>query len=65
VASIARKPTRDADAVRVAFLVDTDQVREVEQAIEDLAREWDGRVELQLLGPMAAYDFVVAPEVDR
>jgi hypothetical protein len=65
VASIARKPTRDADAVRVAFLVDTDQVREVEQAIQDLAREWDGRVELQLLGPMAAYDFVAVPEVAR
>jgi hypothetical protein len=29
----------------------------MEQAIEDLARGWDGRIEVRLLGPMAAYDF--------
>jgi hypothetical protein len=64
VASV-RKPTHELDAVRVAFLVDTDQEREVERVIEDLAREWDGRIELQLLGPMAAYDFVATTEVER
>lgn len=57
VASL-RKPVRELDAVDVAFLVDIDQRHEVERVIEDLAREWDGRIQLHLLGPMAAYDFV-------
>lgn len=33
----------------------------MEQAIEDLARGWDGRIEVRLLGPMAAYDFIATP----
>ena len=57
VASVAREPAHERDAVDVAFLVPADQEPEVERAIEDLAREWDGRIEVQLLGPMAAYDF--------
>ena len=58
VASVVREPTHERDAVHVAFLVDTDTESDVEQVIEDLARDWDGRIELRLLGPMAAYDFV-------
>ena len=58
VASVVREPTHERDAVHVAFLVDTGQESEMEQAIEDLAHDWDGRIELRLLGPMAAYDFV-------
>jgi hypothetical protein len=27
--------------------------------VGELARRWDGRVEIKLLGPQAAYDFVV------
>jgi len=54
-ASIARKPPHELDAVRVAFLVD-DQEGEAEWVIEALAREWDGRIQLQLLGTMAPYD---------
>jgi len=57
VASAAREPTRELDAVHVAFLVAADQESEVERVIEDLARDWEGRIEVQLLGPMAAYDF--------
>jgi hypothetical protein len=34
-----------------------DQEPEVEQVIEDLAHEWEGRIDVQLLGPMAACDF--------
>ena len=30
----------------------------MEKAVEDLTRQWEGRVELGVLGPMAAYDFV-------
>jgi hypothetical protein len=57
VASARRRPAREPDAVRVAFLVAADQESEMEQVIEDLARDWEGRVDVQLLGPMAAYDF--------
>jgi hypothetical protein len=55
-----REPTHELDAVHVAFLVDTDRESEMEQVIDDLARDWEGRIELRLLGPMAAYDFVGA-----
>jgi hypothetical protein len=57
VASVVREPTHELDAAHVAFLVNTGQQSEMEQAIEDLARAWEGRIELRLLGPMAAYDF--------
>jgi hypothetical protein len=64
VASVVREPTHELDAAHVAFLVETDKESEVEQVVEDLARDWEGRIELRLLGPMAAYDFVgsVLPE---
>ncbi len=58
VASVVREPTHEREAVRVAFLVDVDRQREVERVIEDLAREWEGRIDVRLLGPMAAYNFV-------
>jgi hypothetical protein len=57
VASVAREPANELDAVHIAFLVPVDQEPEVERVIEDLAREWEGRIDVQLLGPMAAYDF--------
>ena len=58
VDSVVREPTHEREAVHVAFLVDVDREREVERVIENLAREWEGRVDVRLLGPMAAYDFV-------
>jgi hypothetical protein len=61
-ASLVREPTHELDAVHVAFLVDADQESEMEQLIDDLARDWAGRIEVRLLGPMAAYDFVGATE---
>ena len=57
VASVVREPADEPDSVHVAFLVAADQEREVERVIEDLARAWEGRIDVQLLGPMAAYDF--------
>lgn len=64
VASVVREPTHERDAAHVAFLVDEAQEEGMEKAFESLARNWEGRVELRLMGPMAAYDFVVttAPE---
>lgn len=57
-ASVARSPTDDMEAVHVAFLVELDSADALQQAVDELARDWDGRIELRLLGPMAAYDFV-------
>jgi hypothetical protein len=64
VASVVRDPTHELDAVHVAFLVDSDQESDMEAVLEDLAGTWDGRIEMRLAGPMAAYDFVgtTAPE---
>lgn len=61
-ASLVRDPTHELDAVHVAFLVRVEQEKEIERAVKDLGEQWDGRVELRLLGPMAAYDFVAATE---
>jgi Gas vesicle synthesis protein GvpL/GvpF/Lsr2 len=57
VASVAREPAHELDAFHVAFLVAVDAEGEVDRIIEDLAREWEGRIAVRLLGPMAAYDF--------
>jgi len=61
-ASFVREPTHEDDAVHVAFLVETGQEQEMEKAVGDLMEKWEGRVELRVLGPMAAYDFVGTTE---
>lgn len=65
VTSIAHEPAHELDAVHVSFLVPVDREREVERVIEDLAREWAGRIDVHLLGPMAAYDFVGPARPER
>lgn len=62
VASAVREPTHERDAAHVAFLVDEGQEEGMEKAIEGLAGNWEGRVELRLMGPMAAYDFAGTTE---
>ncbi|MEU2253763.1 GvpL/GvpF family gas vesicle protein [Nocardia xishanensis] len=59
-----RPPTNEQDAVHIAILVELAKQDDLEDALAGLADEWDDRVELSLLGPMAAYDFVMkrAPE---
>jgi hypothetical protein len=57
-ASVIREPTHELDAVNVAFLVEEDKEGELDQVVGDLGSRWEGRVELRVLGPMAAYDFV-------
>jgi hypothetical protein len=61
-ASLVRDPTHERDAVHVAFLVDEDQVGQLEQVTDELASSWADRMQLRLLGPMAAYDFVGTTE---
>jgi hypothetical protein len=56
-ASVVRDPTHELDAVYVAFLVESRKADDLEKAVQRLARDWRGRIELHLNGPMAAYDF--------
>jgi hypothetical protein len=64
VASLVREPTHELDAAHVAFLVDTDKEDDMARVIENLAHDWQGWIDVRLIGPMAAYDFVgtVGPE---
>jgi hypothetical protein len=55
--SAVRQPAHELDAVYIAFLVAVDKAGELEQALTRLAHDWRGRVELRLIGPLAAYDF--------
>jgi hypothetical protein len=54
-----RKPTHELDAVNIALLAEVDQQEELQGKVDDLSENWRGRVEVRLLGPLAAYDFVV------
>ncbi|MEU4317810.1 GvpL/GvpF family gas vesicle protein [Nocardia fluminea] len=60
-----RSPTDDEDAVHLAVLIELDRQPELEETLRGLAENWDDRVEVNLLGPMAAYDFVAAPNPAR
>jgi hypothetical protein len=64
VASLVRDPSHELDAVHVAFLLDKSQEEELDEIVEELAADWEGRVELRMLGPMAAYDFVVSAALE-
>ena len=61
-ASVVRDPTHELDAAHVAFLVRIDQESDFRRAIDELGADWKGRVEFRVLGPMAAYDFVITAE---
>ncbi|MGH3757909.1 GvpL/GvpF family gas vesicle protein [Actinophytocola sp.] len=55
-----REPTHEEDAVHLACLAETAKQADLEEAVGRLAQEWDDRVSLRLLGPLAPYDFVVS-----
>jgi hypothetical protein len=57
-ASVVRPPSHELDAVYTALLVESSAADDLEQAVQRLADDWNGRIELRLIGPMAAYDFV-------
>jgi hypothetical protein len=54
-----REPTHELDAVYVAVLAEVERQDDLQAVVEELADNWDGRVEMRLRGPLAAYDFVV------
>lgn len=51
--------------MQVAILADLECQDELERVLTEPAQDWDGRVEMKLLGPQAAYDFVVTPKPER
>lgn len=66
-ASVVRPSTHELDAVYAAFLIETGKAQALEEAVNRLAEEWQDRMELRLIGPLAAYDFVAsaAPAADQ
>jgi Gas vesicle synthesis protein GvpL/GvpF len=59
-ASVVRPPADEFEAVHTAFLIKADASDQLLDVVERLTADWDGRVELRVLGPVAAYDFVDA-----
>jgi hypothetical protein len=57
-----REPTHEWDAFTVAMLVDVARQDDVEALAADIEHQGGQRVEVRLLGPMAAYDFVVTAQ---
>jgi Gas vesicle synthesis protein GvpL/GvpF len=53
-----REATHELDAFQVACLGEIDRQGDLEDAVARLSDEWQGRVEVDLRGPLAAYDFV-------
>ncbi|MBK1788273.1 GvpL/GvpF family gas vesicle protein [Prauserella cavernicola] len=62
VALNVREATHERDAVYLACLCEVAEQDELERVVGELAQDWEGRVELRLLGPLAPYDFVVTQQ---
>lgn len=54
-----REPTHEWDAVQVALLVEVERQSELEEVLDRLNENAGKGMKLRLLGPLAAYDFVV------
>jgi hypothetical protein len=66
-ATVVKEPGGENGAVHVAFLVRTDHRSDFERAVDELGDAWSGRVNLRLIGPTAAFDFLPeyeAPDQD-
>ena len=61
-----REPTHEFDAVHIACLVKQSDEERLREECTRFARDEEGRIQLRLLGPMAAYDYVdVGPPEGR
>ncbi|AUA09600.1 gas vesicle protein [Streptomyces sp. SID8382] len=58
LASVSEEPASSEGLVNASFLVDDAKRQAFEEAAEQLAEHWHGRVRMRLLGPLAPYDFV-------
>jgi len=61
VAVAPKDPAEEDSALELALLVHRDRLADFEQAVDALGDEWDGRVRLRLIGPVAPYDFLPEP----
>jgi Gas vesicle synthesis protein GvpL/GvpF len=57
-----REPTHEWDAVHVAVLAKVDREADLQELVERLNESARGRTELRIVGPVAAYDFVMTAE---
>ena len=57
-----RRPTHELEAVHVACLAEVARQDELARAMAELERDWDGRIEVRMLGPLAPYDFVTTTQ---
>jgi hypothetical protein len=58
LATTTSDPSSAEGLANASFLVEDERRGDFEQAAEELAKRWHGRVQLRLLGPLAPYDFV-------
>jgi len=59
-----REPTHEWDAVHVALLAEVERQHELEEVVSRLNKNAGGLMKLRLLGPVAAYDFVVTAKAE-
>jgi hypothetical protein len=52
-----RDPSHEEDAVHLALLVERERQPDLERLVSQTAAQWQDRVRVRLLGPMAPYDF--------
>jgi gas vesicle protein GvpL/GvpF len=57
-----REPTHEWDAIHLALLAEVERQADLEEVVERLNEEWGDLVTVRLLGPLAAYDFVVTAQ---
>lgn len=53
-----RPPTQELEVVDIAVLVELDKQDELVKTVNAIAEQWQGRVEMRIVGPLAAWDFV-------
>lgn len=58
VATEVKEAGGENGAVHLAFLIRTDHRSDFERAVDELGDAWSGRIELRLIGPTAAFDFL-------
>lgn len=61
-AAVVRDPAHEWEAINVAMLVARARADGLRSSVDRLAAQWEGRVNLRLLGPLAPYDFVPVAE---
>ncbi|GAA4219313.1 GvpL/GvpF family gas vesicle protein [Actinocatenispora rupis] len=58
VQAVVREPAHELDAARIAVLAEVDAEEKLTGSLAQVARDWHGRAEIRVRGPLAPYDFV-------